>query len=437
MENELLGEARSSACGQRQRGAGRARRAVVGVVCAAAASASIVVAAQSAGAIVPGPNGRIAFESSRTGNTDIYTMGPDGSTQINLTNNPAIDVFPAWSPDGSKITFSSDRAEAGNLDVYVMNADGSGLMRLTNAPGEDRGTSWTSDGQTIVFHSARLRDATHTFDVFTMNADGTNQTKIFTNGSAAYVCGNSTNGIIVFNSNGNPLGTNPEGDFEIFTMNMTGGDVFQVTSNTVLDSGPKWAPDCSMISYNSLDAGRSLDIHRINANGTGDVNLTNTPGIFDAFSAWSPNGNKIVFSSNRDVNFEIYTMNATNGGNVKRLTFTGLGQADFRSDWGTNTATPPNTALVCRPDTGGSGDPIQVCTVSDTNGIRFIQVKNVDTNQQQVALNFDCASAPKTVEFRVPAGPKYNVVVTDCAAPKNTTRFVVTNDGRVRLSDAA
>lgn len=437
MENELLGEARSSASGQRKWGAGKARRALVGMVCAAAVSASMVVAAPSAGAIVPGPNGRIAFESSRTGNTDIYTMGPDGSTQINLTNNPAIDVFPAWSPDGSKITFSSDRAEAGNLDVYVMNADGSGVMRLTNAPGEDRGTSWTSDGQTIVFHSARLRDATHTFDVFTMNADGSNQTKIFNNGSAAYVCGDSTNGIITFNSNGNPLGTNPEGDFEIFTINITGGDVFQVTSNTVLDSGPKWAPDCSMISYNTLDAGNSLDIHRINANGTGDVNLTNTPGIFDAFSAWSPNGNKIVFSSNRDVNFEIYTMNATNGGNVKRLTFTGLGQSDFRSDWGTNTATPPNTALVCRPDTGGSGDSIQVCTVSDTNGIRFIQVKNVDTNQQQVGLNFDCASAPKRVEFRVPAGSKYNVVVADCAAPKNTTRFVVTNDGRVRLSDAA
>ncbi len=415
------------------------------MVCAAAASTALVVGAESAGAIVPGPNGRIAFESSRTGNNDIFTMGPDGSTQINITNHPANDVFPAWSPDGRKITFASDRAEAGNLDVYVMNADGSGLMRLTNAPGEDRGTSWTSDGQTIVFHSSRFRDATHTFDVFKMNADGTNQTKIFTNGSAAYVCGNSTNGIIVFNSSGDPLGTNPLNppvgtnpparDFEIFTMNMNGGDVFQVTNNTVLDSGPKWSPDCSRISYNSLDAGGSLDIHRINANGTNDVNLTNTPGIFDAFSAWSPNGNRIVFSSNRDVNFEIYTMNSSNGANVRRLTNTGLGQADFRSDWGTNTATPPDTALVCRPDVNGSGNPIQVCTVSDTNGIRFVQVKNVDTNQQQVGLAFDCA-ATREVEFRVPAGAKYNIVVTDCAAARNMTRFVLTEDGRVRLNDA-
>lgn len=62
----------------------------------------------------------------------------------------------------------------------------------------------------------------------------------------------------------------------------------QITFNAVLDSGPKWSPDCSMISYNSLDAGGSLDVHRVNADGTGDVNLTNKPGIFDAFRRGRP-----------------------------------------------------------------------------------------------------------------------------------------------------
>jgi Tol biopolymer transport system component len=413
------------------RAGGWARRAVVGAVCTAAAATTVVTSAPSAGAIVPGPNGRIAFESSRTGNPDIFTMNPDGSTQLNVTNNPAVDVFPAWSPDGTRITFSSDRADPGNLDVYVMNADGSNVKRLTHAKGEDRGTSWTSDGQKIVFHSSRNADSSHSFDIFTMNPDGSDQTRIFKNGSAAYVCGNSTNGRIVFNSSGDPLGTNPEGDFEIFTMNMTGGDVFQVTHNAVIDSGPKWSPDCTRISYNSLDT-TSLDIHRINADGTHDVNLTNTPGVFDAFSAWSPNGNRIVFSSNRDVNFEIYTMNSSNGGNVKRLTFTGLGQADLRPDWGTNTTTPPDTALVCRPSTSGGGNAIEVCTVSDTDGIRFVQVGNAATNQQETALTFDCSNAPRSAEFRVPANTKYNVTVADCANPRNTTSFVLTEDGRVR-----
>ncbi len=409
-----------------------ARNAIVGMVCSGAAATSLVVGAPSAGAIVPGPNGRIAFESNRSGNTEIFTMGPDGSTQINLTHNPAIDVFPAWSPDGSKITFSSDRAEPGNLDVYVMNADGSNVTRLTDAPGEDRGTSWTSDSQTIVFHSARDRDVSHTFDIWKMNADGTNQTKIFTNGSAAYVCGNSTTGIITFNSLSNPLGTNPEGDFEIFTMDMNGGNVFQVTNNAVLDSGPKWSPDCTKIVYNSLDAGNSLDIHRIKSDGTNDVDLTNTPGVFDAFAAWSPDGTRIAFSSNRDVNFEIYTMKASTGGDITRLTFTGLGQADFRSDWGTNTTTPPDTALTCGPGTNNAGEPIQICHVSDTDGLRSVLVTNADTGQSQSAFNFSCSNTTTSVHFKVPAGTRFNVAVSDCAAPRNITKWVILPNGRVR-----
>jgi Tol biopolymer transport system component len=335
------------------------RSAVAGVV-AGVAVASLLGASPSE-AIVPGPNGLIAFESSRDGNNDIYVMNPDGTIEQNLTNHPANDVFPAWSPDGTQITFASDRHETNNLDVYVMNADGTGVTQLTNSPGEDRGTSWTSDGETIVFHTARNRLATgHSFDLYTMNADGTNEQLLFPNASAGYVCGDSETGVVVFNSSGDPLGTNPANgvtstgapilDFEIFTVNLDGTGVRQVTSNTVLDSGPKWSPDCSMISYNSLDAGGSLDVHRINADGTGDENLTNAPGIFDAFSAWSPDGEEIVFSSNRDVNFEIYKMDADDGSNVQRLTFTRKGQADLRADWGTAPARygPPTSKEQCK-----------------------------------------------------------------------------------------
>lgn len=329
----------------------RRGRILAGLIGMGALSASLLVAVGPSQAVVPGTNGRIAFESSRDGDNEIYVMNPDGSVQLNLTNShKSNDVFPAWSPDGSKITFSSDRKDKGNLDVYVMNADGSGVTQLTNSPGEDRGTSWTSDSQKIVFHSSRLGSTSHAFDIFKMDPDGQNQTKIFDNGSAAYVCGDSTNGTIVFNSSGNPVGENPEGDFEIFTMDMNGGNVQQVTHNAVLDSGPKWSPDCQTISYNSLDSGGSLDIHRIDRTGHNDLNLTNDPGVFDAFSAWSPDGQRIVFSSNRDVNFEIYTMDASDGGNIQRLTFTEMGAADLRSDWGTSPAFygPPTQKDLCK-----------------------------------------------------------------------------------------
>ena len=77
----------------------------------------------------------IVFSSIRDGNEEIYVMNADGSNQINLTDNPARDIIPSWSPDGTMIAFSSDRS--GNDEIYVMNADGSNQINLTNAPATD------------------------------------------------------------------------------------------------------------------------------------------------------------------------------------------------------------------------------------------------------------------------------------------------------------
>ena len=75
------------------------------------------------------PDGRkLAFVSDRDGNSEVYVMNANGSGQRNLTRNPAYDADPAWSPDGRKIAFVSNRD--GNYGVYVMNADGSGQRRL-------------------------------------------------------------------------------------------------------------------------------------------------------------------------------------------------------------------------------------------------------------------------------------------------------------------
>ena len=63
------------------------------------------------------------FASERDGNREIYVMNIDGSEQIRLTDNPAVDSDPVWAPDGSRIAFWSRRD--GNFEIYVMNADGS------------------------------------------------------------------------------------------------------------------------------------------------------------------------------------------------------------------------------------------------------------------------------------------------------------------------
>ena len=106
---------------------------------------------------------RIAFVSDRDGNPEIYVMDTDGGNLQNLTDNPAVDHSPSWSPDGKRIAFVSDRDGNPN-EIYVMDTDGGNLQNLTNNPADDDGPSWSPDGKHIAFVSDR--------DV--MNANGSN-----------------------------------------------------------------------------------------------------------------------------------------------------------------------------------------------------------------------------------------------------------------------
>ena len=85
-------------------------------------------------------SGKIAFDSGRDENSEIYVMEADGTNPVNLTNNAATDFDPSWSSDGTKIAFASDRD--GNLEIYVMEPDGSNPVNLSNNAGTERWPSW-------------------------------------------------------------------------------------------------------------------------------------------------------------------------------------------------------------------------------------------------------------------------------------------------------
>ena len=93
------------------------------------------------------PDGRrLAFNSHRDGQFEIYVAGVDGSRPRNLTRNPGKDQWPAWSPDGSSIAFMSERA--GSDDVFVMRADGSAVRNLTHTRALDESHPvWMPDGR--------------------------------------------------------------------------------------------------------------------------------------------------------------------------------------------------------------------------------------------------------------------------------------------------
>ena len=104
----------------------------------------------------PGPNGQIAFSSDRDGNFEIYTMNSDGSDETRLTEDDANDFDPSWSPDGEKISFSSNRGSGENFEIHDIDADyGSDVTRLTEDDADDREPDWVQIHQLLMMITIR------------------------------------------------------------------------------------------------------------------------------------------------------------------------------------------------------------------------------------------------------------------------------------------
>lgn len=114
---------------------------------------------------------RFLFVSERTGNPEIWLLDEQGR-EVQLTSHASPDLAPVWSPDGTRVAFESLRD--GDSEIYVMEADGSNPVNLTRNPAEDRAPAWSPDGGRIAFESER-DGAT---DIYTMNADGTEQIRM-------------------------------------------------------------------------------------------------------------------------------------------------------------------------------------------------------------------------------------------------------------------
>jgi serine/threonine protein kinase len=288
-----------------------------------------------------GGGGRLAFVSDRDdGRTlQIWTIDPEGTNPEQLTFGPGDKIEPRWSPDGSRLLFSSNggRDQFGNdlgLDVWVINADGTGIKNVTHHLGDDTGASWSPDGHSIAFTSTRVNDLAQVFvqDSSCLDSDeGACWDVDARNISAGYAVESDP-------------AWSPEGGTIAVSASINGapGRIllrspfpgqptrFDPTDHIIGAEDLAWSPDASLIAFTWVQPTMNeVWLARISDRGADPVKLTNSLGNKEP--AFSADGQWIAFTSTRDQNPEIYLMTA-NGGNQTNLTQSPASR-DLQPDW--------------------------------------------------------------------------------------------------------
>ncbi len=225
---------------------------------------------------------------------DIHVMRSDGTDLRRLTSNPGDDLWLSWSPDGERIVFGSERD--GNADLYLMSADGSNQTRLTHDPGRESGPSWSPDGSRIAYMAKPKRH----WEIWVMDAGGTGARKL--TGSSA--------------DDSNPVWS-PDGTRIVFYSSRGGAGRDQVFVVSAGGSGPPravapgvfpaWSPDGESIIYGH----QGLNV--IDADGSSSRRLVED----SEFGRFSPDGTKIAFVAGGFPDTSIGVMNAEGGARVR------------------------------------------------------------------------------------------------------------------------
>lgn len=262
-------------------------------------------------------NGLIAFISERDGNSEIYVMNEDGTNQKRITNDPADDMQPIWSPDGKRIMFTRrNNTDGAYGNIFVMDENGSNVKQLTDGPDYESGYDWSPDGSKILFCISN-KAAGKKSDVYMMDADGSNWQQLTDNPEHDCVPDWSPDGSkILFTST-------RDGNYEIYSMNADGSNEQRLTNYSESDWTPKWSPDGTKIVYssdiNTNPKAYNEEIIVMDADGSNRTNLTELKDSQEGRPEWSPDGSQIVYESNYSGSREIFKMNA-DGTKQMRLT---------------------------------------------------------------------------------------------------------------------
>jgi hypothetical protein len=261
--------------------------------------------------IVARPVPSIAYQSRGAGEQQwsVFLMDSDGSNRTWLTDGEADFLSaPSWAPDGSKISFVSNRD--GAPDIWVMSTDGNDLANLTQHEAKDHSPAWSPDGQWIAF--ASVRDSLF-WELYVMRADGSDLQRLtwWEDASDLWPTWSPDGTRLAFASK-------RDGNWEIYAMDRDGSNLMRLTNHSADDTHPSWSPDGSRIAFESTREGYT-EIYVMPVVGGEAVNISNTTWATDLGPTWSPDGGRIAFYSDRDGEWDIYVM-ASDGSGVIKLT---------------------------------------------------------------------------------------------------------------------
>ena len=212
--------------------------------------------------------------------------------------------MPAWSPDGDKIVFSS------NQGIWVMDSDGSNQKQVFDSIIWDGEPCFTNDGAKIYFASEYVSPTYSKFvSIHVIDSDGSNRVQLTKNADTRAPVVNPDGTTVAYISK-------LSGNYDLWTMDVDGSNNVRLTDSPVDDWAPAWSPDGERIVYSSEDDLWVIDRGGIRAHQLTNDDYTNIEPDF------SPDGSKIVFASDRSGNFDIWLINS-NGTGALQLTFDG------------------------------------------------------------------------------------------------------------------
>jgi TolB protein len=263
----------------------------------------------------------IAFASNRSGNVEIFAMDADGSDVRQATHNKSINNFPAWSPDGNTIVYTSYReGKRPALFVLTRGTQSPGRIFRSLVPGSQhfRGVFDPTGSKLAVVVSADGNS-----EIYLVSRDGKTSRRLTTDRSLEVSP--------TFSPDGRQLAfvSDRAGAPQVYLMDVDGGNVRRLTYQGGYNTSPAWSPDGRWIAYESRVGGQ-FDIWLIDPEGTTNVPLVENPRN-DVSAAWSPDSRKVAFSSDRRGRSDIYAI-GVGGGKERQLTRDG--RSNSAPAWG-------------------------------------------------------------------------------------------------------